>query len=469
MTASIVPDTEDPQLVSLLLMGEAAQVEGDFLLAQRCYQRALELRPEQPGATLNLGVTLVKRRRFHDALETLTELDRRLAEEGSDPRLVDVRLAALYNIALVHWHRALSGETPDRRQLRLALTTGRRLALDCAFMPSTAGVAKERRPALERLRGGALTLLAGMIVDALGAGVDVGGMRARIPTRPPAPATLKGRIVLARQPWPPPWLAALEGSDWCDRRTVPVLAAKARRDYAADARTRYNLAVLEARVLALALRSKAVGLAHVHADRPWGDTIDRAFEDLEFAFSREPSRVAWARKDLLLLPLKDLDARRFTELVRPERGAAWRGGGRGRDERMEDRGSPIAYNAVDSGTPVLSSDGHQLGVVQRVLADEAADIFDGIVISTPSGDRFVDSPDVGELFERAVTLKLSAEQARTLPEPEPAPAVVDLAPDVPVEMDRDDVGGAGPVDKVRDAARRLQWRLTGRYQPKGRD
>ena len=136
---------------------------------------------------------------------------------------------------------------------------------------------------------------------------------------------------------------------------------------------------------------------------------------------------------------------------------------------MADYGDPIAYAALAQGTPVFTSDGEQIGLSERVLADEGTDIFDGIVIDTPDGDRFVDAPEVAALYERGVVLKLDAEQARSLPEPRPAPAVVDVAPDVPVDMDRDNVGGTGAMHKMRHAARRLQWRLTGRYQPKGRD
>jgi hypothetical protein len=136
---------------------------------------------------------------------------------------------------------------------------------------------------------------------------------------------------------------------------------------------------------------------------------------------------------------------------------------------MADHGAPIAYAALAPGTPVLSSDGEQIGLAERVLADEGADIFDGIVVDTQDGDRFVDAPEVEALYERAVVLTLSADEARSLPEPSPAPAVIDVTPDEPVDLDRDGVAGDGPLDKVRHAARRLQWRLTGRYQPKGRD
>ena len=134
-----------------------------------------------------------------------------------------------------------------------------------------------------------------------------------------------------------------------------------------------------------------------------------------------------------------------------------------------DHGNPIAYTALAEGTRVYTSDGEQLGLLERVLADEGADIFDGLVVDTAHGERFVDAPDVGELYERGVVLKLSGEQARALKEPTPAPSVIDVAPDVPIDVDRDGVEGAGALDKVRHAARRLQWRVTGRYQPKGRD
>jgi hypothetical protein len=116
-------------------------------------------------------------------------------------------------------------------------------------------------------------------------------------------------------------------------------------------------------------------------------------------------------------------------------------------------GDPIAYTVLVAGTPVLTSDGRQVGTVVRVLADEAADIFDGIVVATGDGERFVDAPEVAELYERAVVLTLGAEDIRRLSEPSAAPAVVDV--------DRDDLGEESPGARVRRIARRTWDRISG--------
>ena len=121
----------------------------------------------------------------------------------------------------------------------------------------------------------------------------------------------------------------------------------------------------------------------------------------------------------------------------------------------DDRGAPIAYTVLAEGTPVHSSDGHEVGRVKRVLADEGADVFDGIVLETDEGERFVDAPEVGDLYERQVTLKLTAEQARDLPEPSAGPAVLDVS--------ADDVAGDTPGDKVKGAAKKTWDRLSGNY------
>ena len=120
------------------------------------------------------------------------------------------------------------------------------------------------------------------------------------------------------------------------------------------------------------------------------------------------------------------------------------------------RGEPISYMVVAEGTRVEDRDGVEIGKVKRVLADSAANIFDGLILDTSRGDRFVDAPQVGDLYERLVVLDMTATEAEGLPEPTPSPAAVDLtAADV-----RPD-GSAG--DKVRDAARRAWDRISGNY------
>jgi hypothetical protein len=110
---------------------------------------------------------------------------------------------------------------------------------------------------------------------------------------------------------------------------------------------------------------------------------------------------------------------------------------------------------LEEGTTVYSSDGQELGEVKRVLADAEADIFDGIIIDTSDGDRFVDAPHVDELYERAVVLTLSADDAQHMPEPTANPAYMEPTPD--------DIAGDTPSDTVGHTLRRAWDRISGNY------
>ena len=120
----------------------------------------------------------------------------------------------------------------------------------------------------------------------------------------------------------------------------------------------------------------------------------------------------------------------------------------------DDRGAPIAYMVLEEGTPVHSADGFEVGTVKRVLADTGADVFDGLVLDTKDGERFVDAPEIGDLFERLVLLTIDAEAAGRLSEPTPAPAVVDV--------DADTIAGSGATGP-RSTARKVWDRLSGNY------
>lgn len=84
-----------------------------------------------------------------------------------------------------------------------------------------------------------------------------------------------------------------------------------------------------------------------------------------------------------------------------------------------DEGHAISYKLLEPRTEVRSSDGALVGHVERVLENPKEHIFDGIVIATPGGLRFVDAPEVGRIAERRVTLTIDAEAAAALPEPDP--------------------------------------------------
>jgi hypothetical protein len=84
---------------------------------------------------------------------------------------------------------------------------------------------------------------------------------------------------------------------------------------------------------------------------------------------------------------------------------------------VDDDGHAIGYKVLSRGTPVRTSDGVQIGTVRRVQDNAREHIFDGIVIDTAEGRRFVDAPEVARIFERAVVLTITADDAKELPEP----------------------------------------------------
>ena len=82
----------------------------------------------------------------------------------------------------------------------------------------------------------------------------------------------------------------------------------------------------------------------------------------------------------------------------------------------DDDGHAISYKVLERGTPVVACDGAPVGTVREVLDNVAEHIFDGLVIDTPAGQRFVDAPEIARIAERRVTLTLDAEGAAGLPE-----------------------------------------------------
>jgi hypothetical protein len=118
-------------------------------------------------------------------------------------------------------------------------------------------------------------------------------------------------------------------------------------------------------------------------------------------------------------------------------------------------GRPIAWNVLAEGTPVRSSDGQEIGTVDRVLADEEKDIFEGLILATPGGRRHVAADAVVSIHEDAVTLGLNRDEARGLAEPTENPAVLAATPDDTVP----DTAG----DRAQSLLRRAWNRLSGNY------
>jgi hypothetical protein len=120
-----------------------------------------------------------------------------------------------------------------------------------------------------------------------------------------------------------------------------------------------------------------------------------------------------------------------------------------------EEGQRSSWEALEPGTPVLSSDGEQIGTVKEVIAAAEQDIFEGVIAHTPGGERYVDEEIIGDIYDHAVELKIDAAGCAQLPAPSPAPAAMGVGVDDVSEK-------SGPYK--RELWLKKWWnRLTGNY------
>lgn len=81
----------------------------------------------------------------------------------------------------------------------------------------------------------------------------------------------------------------------------------------------------------------------------------------------------------------------------------------------------ISYEAAVPGTPVLTRSGTEVGRLEHVLQVPELDVFDGIVISTAAGLRFIDADQVERITTTAIRCSIDDAQADDLPPPEGPP------------------------------------------------
>lgn len=84
-------------------------------------------------------------------------------------------------------------------------------------------------------------------------------------------------------------------------------------------------------------------------------------------------------------------------------------------------GTPIAYEAAKRGTPVLSSSGARIGTLEYVLDVSDLDIFEGIVVATQHGLRFIDAERIAEITTTQIKCSLTDEQVGQLQPPSGPP------------------------------------------------
>ena len=90
---------------------------------------------------------------------------------------------------------------------------------------------------------------------------------------------------------------------------------------------------------------------------------------------------------------------------------------------MSAQAQPASFYTLEPGAPVSDRFGQPVGLVRRVLI--AGDYFDGVVVETQEGDRFVDAPEVRRITVEDVELSVALSDVLH-PGPKGPPGPVDV-------------------------------------------
>jgi hypothetical protein len=110
---------------------------------------------------------------------------------------------------------------------------------------------------------------------------------------------------------------------------------------------------------------------------------------------------------------------------------------------------PASFYSLECDTPVVDRFGRPVGKVEKVLI--AYDHFDGVIVSTPAGPRFVDAPEVRRIEEDEVELAVAlSDVLHPGPKGPPGPPGIHS-----VRRDRDDATDDDRLD-VEGLERRIE-------------
>lgn len=79
---------------------------------------------------------------------------------------------------------------------------------------------------------------------------------------------------------------------------------------------------------------------------------------------------------------------------------------------------PVSYLMIELGWSVVGSDGKEIGSVSEVRADDAKDIFDGLMIKARmlGAARYVPAERVAQIFVGRIELDVTADELQQLEE-----------------------------------------------------